>query len=75
MDQNIFQLITGMASVQKIGQESRSQTTFAKFDVLTPDEPGWAWQLPKHLLSHFLTRVVARKFPPIFAARIQQDIG
>ena len=58
MDQHMFQLITGLASANKIGQEFRSETPFAKFDVLTPEQPGWAWQMTKRLLSvprNFLT--------------------
>ena len=50
MDQHMFQLITGLASANKIGQEFRSETPFTKYDVLTPAEPGWAWQLTKRLL-------------------------
>lgn len=46
-----FQLVVGMASANKIGQEFRSTAPFASFDVLTPEEPGRVWQLTKRLLS------------------------
>jgi len=51
MDQNVFQLITGMASVDKIGQEFRTTTPFAQFDVLASDESDRMWRLTKRLLS------------------------
>jgi len=54
MDQrfSIFQMIAGTAYTEEIGRELRAQKTpFTKFDVLTPEESGWAWQLTKRLLS------------------------
>jgi hypothetical protein len=51
MDPNSLQHLPGMAYMQKLEQAARPQTSFAEFDVLTPEEPIWAWQLAKRLLS------------------------
>ena len=51
MNPNIYQLTVGVTNAQKIGQELRSQTPFAAYDALSPDEPGLAAQLVKRLLQ------------------------
>ena len=51
MNPDTFQLIAGIAYVQELDREQLSETPFAKFDVLTPDEPGWVWQFGKRLLN------------------------
>ena len=47
---NSFQLVAGVSIAHKIGQESRSQTAFAAYDALSPDEPSQAFQFVKRLL-------------------------
>ena len=51
MNPHTVQNIMGTAYVQKLDQAARSEIPFADYDVLTPDEPGWAWQLAKQLLQ------------------------
>jgi hypothetical protein len=51
MDVNSMQQIMGMAYVRKLDQERQPQVPFAKYDVLTPDEPGQAWQFLKRCLN------------------------
>jgi hypothetical protein len=50
MDPNSLQHLPGAAYMQKLEQAAQPQTSFADYDVLTPDEPIWAWQLVKRLL-------------------------
>ena len=51
MDPNILQHIPATAYVQKLDQVARSETPFADYDVLTPDEPILAWQLANRFLG------------------------
>ena len=45
-------MIAGVAYAEEIGCELRhKKTPFTKFDVLAPEETGWAGQLTKRLLS------------------------
>ena len=62
MNPDTFQLIAGMAYLQELDREQLSETPFAKFDVLTPDEPGWVWQLGKRLLNIPRQVLTARLF-------------
>ncbi len=60
MDPNSLQHLPGMAYVQKLEQAALSQTPFAEFDVLTPDEPIWAWQIGKHVLHILQNKLVSQ---------------
>ena len=77
MDQNVFQLITDMAYVDKIGQEFHTITPFAQFDVLAPDESGLVWQLTKRLLSvprNIFTSRVDQKSSGVIESSIQISV-
>jgi len=61
MDPNRLQHLPGMAYMQKLEQAAQPQTPFADYDVLTPDEPIWAWQIGKHLLTTLRNKVVSAR--------------